>query len=102
MMIMLSSGTDFWRGSQFLREGEEAALNEHDAQQAGRIVSTFAETVDECSESSHVPASIGEALREKFQKVGKIPMLLAFRTELCCHALKFLQARVKIACEWSC
>ena len=68
----------------------------------GALSVTFAETVDEGSESSPVPASVGEALREKFQKVGKISTLPAFRTELCWHALKLLQARVQSACEWSC
>ena len=66
-----SSGTDFWRGSHFLREGEQSALDADSAQKAGHTVSIFAETVDECSEIIPAPASVGEALREKFQQVGE-------------------------------
>lgn len=54
-----------------MREREQSALDKDDAEKAGQAVSTFAEAVDECTESSLAPASLGEALREKFEEVGK-------------------------------
>ena len=64
-------GTDFWKGSQFLREGEAAALNEAEARETGQIVSTFAETVEASSSSASAAAaaSVGEILRDKLRQV---------------------------------
>lgn len=63
------TGTDFWRGSQFIRQGKGQPLDKEDAKKAGHIVSTFAESVDEISESDSGAASLGLSLRQKFQKV---------------------------------
>lgn len=68
--VGIHAGTDFWRGSQFVREGEASGLNEEDSRQASHVVSVFAETVDEAEEADSPASSLGEVLRQKFMQAS--------------------------------
>lgn len=80
-------GTDFWKGSKFIREGELHALTDDEAEKAGSIVSTFAETVDEATEMTPRPASLGCHLRQKFKQV--VLLLIVERPLLISIVCKF-------------
>lgn len=65
--IAFHTGTNFWKGNQFVREGESKALEGEEASLASHIVSEFAHAVDRSEESG--AESIGHHLRTEFAKV---------------------------------
>jgi len=69
-----SAGTEFWKGFQYVREGEAGPLGEEQAQQASHVVSSFAEAVDECQPEGR--GTVGQLLRRKFDQVPFLPSLV--------------------------